>query len=169
MEEQNPYRSPQSVVADATGEGELASLGARFAAALIDAVILLVIVLPLMYVGGYFEAVQTAAIAGTQPYGAMALWAVIGIVIFVLVQGLPLSQTGQTWGKKVLSIKIVDLEGGKPPFGKLIGLRYLPVQLVSNIPVLGPIAALVDILFIFRADRRCVHDLIAGTRVVKTK
>ena len=35
----------------------------------------------------------------------------------------------------------------------------LPISLV-------PFYRLVDILFIFREDRRCLHDLIAGTQVV---
>jgi hypothetical protein len=30
----------------------------------------------------------------------------------------------------------------------------------------GTFLVLVDVLFIFRKDRRCVHDHIAGTRVV---
>ena len=57
--------------------------------------------------------------------------------------------------------------GEVPPFGKLIGLRYLPLMVVSVIPIpLIQIAGLIDALFIFRADRRCVHDLMAGTRVI---
>jgi uncharacterized RDD family membrane protein YckC len=32
--------------------------------------------------------------------------------------------------------------------------------------MIGPVLALVDVLLIFRNDRRCGHDLIAGTRVV---
>ena len=48
-------------------------------------------------------------------------------------------------------------------------LRYLPVQLAGAIPLVGPIIGLVNILMIFRGDRRCGHDLIAGTRVVKAK
>ena len=30
----------------------------------------------------------------------------------------------------------------------------------------GQTLGLIDVLFIFRSDRRCVHDLIAGTKVV---
>lgn len=37
---------------------------------------------------------------------------------------------------------------------------------ISAIPLAGAAFGLVDILFIFRADRRCIHDLIAGTHVV---
>ncbi len=170
MEEQNPYRSPQSVVADAAGEGELAGRGARLGAAIIDAIIYLVILGPLMYAGGYWQAVMGAAAAGTSvPFTTTLMWMVIAFVVFVLVQGYPLSQTGQTWGKKLLSIKIVDLEGAKPPFGRLIGLRYLPIQVVSAIPFIGGLLTIVDVLFIFREDRRCVHDLIAGTRVVNAR
>ena len=37
----------------------------------------------------------------------------------------------------------------------------------SMVPMLGGFASLVDALCIFREDRRCIHDLIAGTRVIE--
>ena len=99
--------------------------------------------------------------------GTTLMWAAIGFGVFVLVQFVPLNATGQTWGKKVLGIKIVDLAGAKPPIGRLLGARYLPMQLVGNVPFVGPVLAIVNVLLIFRGDRRCGHDLIAGTQVVK--
>jgi uncharacterized RDD family membrane protein YckC len=167
MDEQNPYRGPDAAVAEFSSGDELAGRGARLGAAIIDGVILLAIVMPLMYMGGYMQAAAAAAQAGQQvPFGTMLMWAVIGFVIFAVVQGFPLNATGQTWGKKALKIKIVDLAGNKPPLGRLLGLRYLPIQIVSNVPMIGPVLALVDVLLSFRNDRRCGPDLIAGTRVV---
>ncbi len=169
MEEQNPYRSPNAAIAEPAGE-ELASRWVRLGAAILDAIIMVVILLPLMYFGGYFEAVATAAAAGQQAgLGTMLMWAAVGFIVFLVVQGVPLNATGQTWGKRITGIKIVDLAGNKPPFGKLIGLRYLPVGVASNIPFIGPIISIVNVLLIFRGDRRCGHDLIAGTRVVQAK
>jgi uncharacterized RDD family membrane protein YckC len=40
---------------------------------------------------------------------------------------------------------------------------------VALIPVIGGFLPLVDVLFIFRHDRRCIHDLLAGTNVVKVR
>lgn len=169
MDEQNPYTTPQAVVAD-MGDGELADRGARLGAAIIDGLILMAILLPLMFFGGYFSAAMDAAAQGRQVgIGTTLMWGLIGLAVFVAVQFVPLNANGQTWGKKVLGIKIVDLAGGKPPVGKLIGLRYLPMQVAGAIPVVGPIIGLVNILMIFRGDRRCGHDLIAGTRVVTAK
>jgi hypothetical protein len=37
---------------------------------------------------------------------------------------------------------------------------------VAMIPVVGGLISLVDIVLIFRRDRRCLHDHIAGTRVL---
>ena len=48
----------------------------------------------------------------------------------------------------------------------LIGLRYLPFWVVGQVWVIGPILSLANPLFIFREDRRCLHDLLAGTKVV---
>ena len=167
MENQNPYRSPDAVVAEIS-DGELADRGSRLGAALIDGIIMLVLLLPLMYVGGYWTMAMEAATAGERVgFGATLMWALIGFAAFAVVQYVPLNASGQTWGKKLLGIKIVDMAGNKPPIGRILGMRYFPVQLVGNIPFIGPLLAIVNVLLIFRADRRCGHDLIAGTRVVR--
>jgi uncharacterized RDD family membrane protein YckC len=79
---------------------------------------------------------------------------------------VPLANQGQTWGKKLLKMKIVDLSGNLPDFGRLLLLRYGIGAVISIVPVLGSFYWIVDALFIFRGDRRCIHDLLAGTRVV---
>ena len=167
MDDQNPYRSPDAVVAEIS-DGELAERGTRLGAAIVDTLILLVILGPLMFFGGYWSGAMAAAERGQQVgLGTTLMWAAIGFGVFVLVQFVPLNATGQTWGKKVLGIKIVDLAGAKPPIGRLLGARYLPMQLVGTVPFVGPVLAIVNVLLIFRGDRRCGHDLIAGTQVVK--
>ena len=52
------------------------------------------------------------------------------------------------------------------PLWRLLALRYLPLQAVGQIPILGVVVGLLNPLLIFRADRRCLHDHIAGTKVV---
>jgi uncharacterized RDD family membrane protein YckC len=164
MSEQNPYSAPEAAVADVhVGEVRLAGRGERLGGAIIDGLIMLAILLPAMFMGGYFSGVMQ----GVQPsFGKQALWQVIGFAVFVAVQGYPLAQSGQTWGKKLLKMKIVDLSGNKPEFGKLIAMRYLTTQAIALIPFLGQLYGLVNVLFIFAADKRCLHDHIAGTRVV---
>jgi uncharacterized RDD family membrane protein YckC len=165
VSEQNPYSAPEALVVDhvVVGAPRLGGRGERFGAAIIDGLILVAILLPLMFASGYFSGLMQ----GVKPsFGMQALWGLLGFAIMVAVQGYPLAQTGQTWGKKVLKLKIVDLAGNKPEFAKLIGLRYATTQLIGLIPFVGGLYALVDVLFIFREDKRCIHDLIAGTRVV---
>jgi uncharacterized RDD family membrane protein YckC len=76
---------------------------------------------------------------------------------------------GQTIGKKIVGIRIVDLDNNVPALAKILGLRYLPTRAAALIPIMGSIYSLVDALFIFFPNRRCLHDLIAGTKVVKVK
>ena len=166
MHDENPYNAPASNVADVgsgPAEQQLADRGMRLVAAIIDSIILIIIILPLMFFGGYFANIMTGQ---EPPFATQLLWAAIGFVVFVLVQGIPLNATGQTWGKKLLKMKIVDLDGNKPPLAKLLALRYLPTQAITTVPFVGPLYGLVNVLFIFGEDRRCLHDKIAGTRVV---
>ena len=39
--------------------------------------------------------------------------------------------------------------------------------MASAVPWLGRYLRLLDVLFIFRDDKRCVHDIIADTKVVE--
>src|SRR5690606_28827614 len=154
-------------VAEFSSADELAGRGARLGAAIIDMIIMLVVLIPVMFIGGYFDMINEAMATGAQPGLATGLmWNLISIVIFVVLQFFPLNASGQTWGKKVLKVKIVDMQGNKPDMTKLMGIRYVLVYAISCIPFIGGILYLINVLMIFRNDRRCARDLIAGTKVV---
>jgi uncharacterized RDD family membrane protein YckC len=89
---------------------------------------------------------------------------ILGIVLFGILQIYLLTSDGQTVGKKVMNIKIVMVNGNtNGGFVPNVLMRSILNSLIAMIPFYS----LVDILFIFREDQRCIHDLIAGTKVVK--
>ena len=94
---------------------------------------------------------------------------IAGVLLLVLMIAnlYFLATRGQTLGKMVCKIKIVDLAGQNPGFVKAFLLRSVVPGIIGAVPILGPFFSLADPLFIFREDRRCLHDLIAGTNVVK--
>lgn len=168
MDEQthNPYAAPTSLVEDVPDlvDGlELAERSTRLGAVLIDGAIGLAVTFPVMYLSNFWARAMAQQIGPAE----LIAWAIGGFVVFCAIHGYPLHHNGQTWGKRALKIRIVDLDGRKPDLVRLIGLRYAPVQFCNQVPYVGPLIGLVDSLMIFRADRRCLHDLIAGTRVVK--
>ena len=65
---------------------------------------------------------------------------------------------GQTLGKMVFRIRVVTQDGGPLSFGQAV-LRHLGSWLSAVILGIGYLLAA------FRADKRAMHDLIAGTRV----
>jgi uncharacterized RDD family membrane protein YckC len=167
--EDNPYQSPQSVVADFSTGADLASRGARLGAALLDGLIMMLVIMPVMYFGGYFTALGEAAIAGKQPFALQIGWGVVGIAIAFAIQYIPLKASGQTWGKKIVGLRIVDMQGQQPGIGVLLGKRYLFANGVGLLPIVGALISTVNVLLIFRSDKRCLHDLVAGTQVINAK
>lgn len=162
----NPYQPPQTAPLEpqaGTRQTVLASRWARLAAALIDSVIAgaASMALVLVVLGYDFKAIATMDLAGRL------VLAGLGVATFLVLHGYLLAKNGQTIGKLVLGIRIARLDGSVPEFAPLILKRYLPVWVLAQIPVIGGLLNLVNVLFIFRADKRCVHDLIAGTMVVK--
>lgn len=168
---QNPYAPPKyappSYSQTANGEGELASLGQRFAGALVDGLLMLLIVFPLGFVLGI-----VLVLVGIEPASmlfqvlSIVVGAAIGIGVFLALNGYLLAKRGQTIGKYVLGTQIRTEDGQLMPFGPLILKRYVPLWVVAQIPWFGGIVSLVNALVIFRANRKCLHDEIAGTKVV---
>lgn len=159
-----PFPTPAAPVLD------LADRSTRLAAAVVDS---------LIYMGGgifIFAAGLVAIAAGerVEPWleapAIPILLAALGVLIFLVVFILNLkllNDSGQTIGKRLLHIKIVRSNGERATLGRIFGLRILLVGVMGAVPVLGHIFSLVDVCLIFREDRRCVHDLIADTVVVK--
>ena len=165
--DQSTYETPTAPSEEAgTPSGpELAGRGRRLGAYLIDLIIAGIVlgVLAVLNLGISLEDLardpmtQQMSTAGGIAY----------LVIFMVINGYLLVTKGQTLGKLALGIRIVDaVSNGAATAVKILGLRYVLVMLVGAIPIIGGLLGIIDFLFIFREDRRCVHDLIAGTKVV---
>ncbi len=163
----NPFAPPESAPADMgymAGGVTLARRLTRLVAAIVDALITLVVTVPLFMATGYMQ----GAMDGTITWVDQVIQLILGIVVFLALHGYLLATRGQSIGKFLFSIKIVDANSRQIlPFGKLVGLRLLPVWIASSLPLVGGLFAMIDVLFIFSERRQCVHDLIAGTIVVE--
>jgi uncharacterized RDD family membrane protein YckC len=166
MSDINPYQTPNSDVTVAHGANELAGRWVRFGASIVDGIVIVLVMVPVMYLMGIFSYFTSNT---EPPMTLMLMVAVIAFVVFVAINYVPLSKNGQTVGKKVANIRITDLQGNKADVGTIILKRYLPVQIAGQVPIIGGLVSLIDVLFIFRKDRRCLHDLIAGTQVMYVK
>ncbi|SMF15662.1 Uncharacterized membrane protein YckC, RDD family [Alteromonadaceae bacterium Bs31] len=163
MEDNNVYTPPKSELEAPNTVDELASRWARLWGALIDGVIGFTVMIPLMFITGYWERAMAQTVGVTET----VLYAVFGFVIFAVLHGYFLVKNGQTIGKKILGTKIVSNETGEVlPVWKVLFLRYLPVSVAANIPVLGGFVILINYLFVFSKSKRCLHDLIASTKVI---
>jgi uncharacterized RDD family membrane protein YckC len=168
MSHANPYLPPDAVLTIEQDASviELATRWQRFWASIVDALIGLACGGPIMYAFGLFDYSKRGE---SPPFSLTLGLTVLCFGLFVALHGYFLKRDGQTLGKKMLGIKIVDLDDRTAEFSRVILLRYLPISCVSLIPVAGQILPIIDALFVFRSDRRCVHDLIAGTKVIKAK
>lgn len=160
----NPYQSPVNYPL-LPQQGRLADLGKRFLGAVVDGLFGAFVIVP-----GYALIVISSMNSPKDPppllfVGLGLLF--LGFIVSLVVQIYLLATRSQTLGKFVMKTQIVDINTGRPA-GLLntLVLRLLVNGLIGGIPCLGLIYTIVDICFIFREDRRCIHDLIASTRVV---
>ncbi|TWU33298.1 RDD family protein [Novipirellula artificiosorum] len=168
----NPFAAPSetsTLSTDPSLSYELATRGERFAGALIDGLLML----PLVFGGGMALGVAMIA-AGINPESlqfnliATVVGGFLGAVVFLVINGYLLATKGQTVGKLIIKTQIVSESTNTIlPFGQLVMLRYLPFWVAGSLPILSRFVPLIDALAIFRASRKCIHDDIAGTKVIK--
>ena len=134
----------------------------RVVATIVDFVLVPVIAMIVMLVSGVIE--NAEGWAGGFPWLRVFC---LGVVGYLLGNGLLLWHRGQTLGKCFAKIKIVDHESGQvPAFWKLIFLRAPFFPLLHATFIGYGYLLLIDLLVGLRRDRRCVHDWVSGTRVV---
>jgi len=160
---------------NATGPADgrnLAGRVARLGAFILDSVLSVFCLIPLMSStftdmaarGTYSLAYADAINLTENGRIKSAAWVML---VLVAVQIVMISVRGQSLGKLLFRIRIARLRDERNPgFVHAFLLRSVLPGLIEIIPVFGMFFMLVDVCFIFREDRRCLHDLIAGTVVV---
>jgi uncharacterized RDD family membrane protein YckC len=165
----NPYSTPGYSAAMPTyaGQPPLASLGKRFLGALIDGFA------GLLFIGPGYGLMIAGAVSSPDssepPVASMlgAGLALLGVLALLGLQIFLLATRSQTIGKLLMKTQIWDTTIGQPAgFVKSFVIRLFANGLIGGIPCIGLIYTIVDICFIFREDRRCVHDLLASTVVL---
>lgn len=88
------------------------------------------------------------------------------IIIMLAIQAFFLAKSGQSLGKKLLKIKIVDAENGaKVSLVRIFLLRSV-LFIILNF-ILMPFVTIVDHLFGLNKKRQTLHDKLAKTKVIK--
>jgi hypothetical protein len=177
----NPYAPPKTVGDDVQApvglNGDLATRWQRLGGSMVDGFVSAFGTGPAYLGVSLGEASQHGAKLKNPFFVYMHAggWGHVAAALTVVITGVQWYLTvkrGQTLGKMVAGTRIVMLDGSRAGFANVLALRTWSVWVAGVLAgVTSAISLLVlaDFLAIFRADRRCLHDLIAGTKVIKAR
>jgi uncharacterized RDD family membrane protein YckC len=148
---------------EGTIEPKLADRSDRLAACVLDSVIIFIPNLILVFFFYDFDSFWNN-IAQRNIFMMLAYTSSFALV-YLLLNGYLLYKHGQTIGKRVMDIKIVDMNNKVPSILRSYFLRTFLFTCIGYIPVLR-IASIIDPFFIFSKEKRCLHDYLAKTKVV---
>ena len=194
----NPYKSPNPTkvtltkklgskqdIAHAKKQLDLASIGSRIAAKLVDTLLMVLASSPLfisLYNSPNFdkllkwaEAGQTRLTSAQQMELMSALPEHILLLTNILVWGLIIAQVlllmrrGQSIGKMIMGIRILDRKSNAiPGFFNLIIMRGLFTTLAYSLSIFGLVVLVIDLVMMLTSkERLSLHDKIAKTYVVR--
>jgi uncharacterized RDD family membrane protein YckC len=181
-----PAASYGTMPVTAATTANLAERGPRLLARFIDWVLAILARTPgAVILGSEFMKVIMAVMQGRQPeiedldmhrliLGGVAMGS--GWLLLLIIQVWMLTTRGQSIGKRIVGVRVIRLDGSKPGIVHAWLLREVPMTVIGTVlgflPFIGPFLLgpgfhLTDWCMIFRDDQRCLHDLFAGTKVVK--
>jgi uncharacterized RDD family membrane protein YckC len=136
----------------------------RFAAVIIDAILLEFVVLPLSFIVGMVVGVAGAGSGVDQAalqVSAAVLGGLLGLGSYWLYFALFESSAKQsTLGKRVLGLYVTDLAGQRISFARATGRHF--AKLISSATLL-----IGYIMAGFTEKKQALHDMIAGTLVMR--
>jgi len=145
---------------------EYASVGRRFGALFVDGLVQTAasyaVIIPMFLLLGTMETLgdpeRSAEVGGVAVVAMIIMYAILFFVP-VVYEGLMLSRNGQTLGKMALGVKVVNADGSDISAGQAWGRAFMRLVLSC---------ILVDYLpAFFTPDKKCIHDMVASTRVVR--
>lgn len=179
----NPYSAPRSEVRGIDDEeAHLAARWRRLVARIIDWTLIGI----LTFISNFFtlgtdwilryseslvssgQSVQLIDVIWTQFTESIITMLVTEILLFVFLNTYLLAKRGQTIGKFMMGVRIVDYFTGEIPklrFSLL--MREGGLYLLGIFGLLGSLISLIDKLIIFSENRRCIHDYWGFTKVVE--
>ncbi|SJM69850.1 RDD family protein [Psychrobacter piechaudii] len=163
--------------APSSSTNELATIGNRVIAVSIDALLLMACYIPFLSGLNYdFAAISETAgdmekmtqLVQSVPEHLSSLTSVLFLVLFFL-QLMLLIKRGQTIGKTVMGIRIVDVKTQKPAsITNVILLRSLVTSALYALPGIGTLFLIADfVVMVINKQRLSIHDKLAKTMVVK--
>ncbi|MBX7152871.1 RDD family protein [bacterium] len=153
-------------------EFELAGLGSRFLAYLIDTVIQLLMTFALIYILAIVFGILGSALNNVNLASSWQL-ALVGIIIFLIYEGYFITcETiwhGQSVGKKILKLRVVK-DGGYPITFWDSVIRNI-LRVIDMLPPLWfiPSYGLGSAVLLSNVQSKRIGDYVAGTLVIKEK
>ena len=142
---------------------ELAGIGSRFAAAVLDSLLQVLLILGIGFVVGYTRVLTTGDETKVNTYIGIAVFAsMLLIIIYYMV--FEMLMRGQSPGKRAAGLVVVRDDGGP------IGFTESAIRNILRIVDLLPFYYTIGMIFIF-FTRRCkrLGDIAAGTIVIKVR
>ena len=152
--------SAREAVGSGAQVGETAGFWIRLGAYVIDSIILSIAMMVIMIPTGILAAVIGPKSQGFALVISLVGW-LLGMAVGIGYLLVPWAKSGVTPGKKMLKLKIVREDGVEPLGYAKAGLRLLGYMASGFIFYIG------FIMVAFTDGHKGLHDMIAGTRVVK--